>query len=104
MLRSGLLLRDEVMPLAISIRPATAGDWEAASELLGAAGLVPIGETAQFGDQYAVAVAADGTILGIAGYERYGADVLLRSVAVAEQWRSAGIGRRVLEAARLRAN
>jgi len=31
-------------------------------------------------------------IIGVAGYERYNGDVLLRSVAVTEQWRSAGIG------------
>ena len=81
----------------ITIRPAAAGDLEAVSELLRAARLVPIDDTAQFGDQYAVAAAADGTILGVAGYERYGADVLLRSVAVAEKWRSEGIGRRLAQ-------
>ena len=85
------------MSSAISIRPATIGDLEAVSELLRTARLVPIDDTAQFGDQYAVAAAADGTILGVAGYERYGADVLLRSVAVAEKWRSTGIGRRLAQ-------
>ncbi len=83
------------MPSTISIRPATTGDLEAVSELLRAVRLVPIDETAQFGDQYAVAAATDGAIVGVAGYERYGADALLRSVAVAEKWRSAGIGRRL---------
>lgn len=31
----------------------------------------------------------------VAGYERYGRDILLRSVAVAESWRSTGIGARL---------
>jgi amino-acid N-acetyltransferase len=97
MLRSELLLREQVMESAISIRPATPGDLEAVSDLLLAARLVPIDETAQFGDQYAVAAAPDGAILGVAGYERYGEDILLRSVAVAEKWRSAGVGRRLTQ-------
>ena len=52
-------------------------------------------ETAQFGPQYAVAVNGEGTLVGVAGYERYGADILLRSVAVSEPWRSTGIGARL---------
>jgi amino-acid N-acetyltransferase len=85
------------MSSTVSIRPATIGDLQAVSELLRTARLVPIDETAQFGDQYAVAATTDGAIVGVAGYERHGADVLLRSVAVSEKWRSAGIGRRLAE-------
>lgn len=92
---AGLLLRDQVMSSEISVRPATVGDLEAVSELLCAARLVPIDDTAQFGDQYAVAATVDGAIVGVAGYERYGADILLRSVVIAEKWRSTGIGRRL---------
>lgn len=83
------------MPSEILIRPATAADLEAVSELLRSARLVPIDDTAQFGDQYAVAAAVDGTIVGMAGYERYGTDILLRSVTVDEKWRSVGIGHRL---------
>lgn len=36
---------------------------------------------------------ADGTVVGHAGYERYGEDVLLRSVAVTPDARGRGIGR-----------
>lgn len=57
--------------------------------------LVPLDDTAQFGPQYAVAVTDDGNLVGVAGYERYGADILLRSVAVSESWRSTGIGARL---------
>ena len=52
-------------------------------------------DTAQFGPQYAVAENAEGVIVGVAGYERYGGDILLRSVAVAESQRSTGIGARL---------
>jgi N-acetylglutamate synthase-like GNAT family acetyltransferase len=80
---------------AISIRPAESGDRPAIAELLSASKLVPLDETAQFGPQYAVAVNEDGMLVGVAGYERYGRDILLRSVAVSEAWRSTGIGARL---------
>lgn len=80
---------------AISIRPAESGDRAAIAELLSASKLVPLDETAQFGPQYAVAVNGDGKVVGVAGYERYGADILLRSVAVTDSWRSTGIGARL---------
>jgi amino-acid N-acetyltransferase len=80
---------------AISIRSAGSADRDAIAELLSATKLVPLDETAQFGPQYAVAVIDDGTLVGVAGYERYGTDILLRSVAVLESWRSTGIGARL---------
>ena len=79
----------------VRIRDARPEDWTAVSELLAAAGLVALDETAQFGPQYAVAEDGAGIPVGVAGYERYGADMLLRSVAVAESHRSAGIGARL---------
>lgn len=84
-----------VSAAAISIRPAESGDRAAIAELLSASKLVPLNETAQFGPQYAVAVNGDGMLVGVAGYERYGTDILLRSVAVSEPWRSTGIGGRL---------
>jgi amino-acid N-acetyltransferase len=84
-----------VSAAAISIRPAESGDRAAIAELLSASKLVPLDETAQFGPQYAVAVNGDGILVGVAGYERYGTEILLRSVAVAEPWRSTGIGARL---------
>ncbi len=80
---------------AISIRPAESRDCDAIARLLSASKLVPLDETAQFGPQYVVAVTADGTLVGVAGYERYETDILLRSVVVAESWRSTGIGARL---------
>jgi N-acetylglutamate synthase-like GNAT family acetyltransferase len=83
------------MSADVRIRDARPEDWSAVSELLAAAGLVPLDETAQFGAQYAVAEAAHGILVRVAGYERYGDDILLRSVAVAESHRSTGIGARL---------
>lgn len=80
---------------AVSIRPAESGDHGAIAELLSASKLVPLDETAQFGPQYVVAVNGDGIVVGVAGYERYGTEILLRSVAVSEPWRSTGIGARL---------
>jgi N-acetylglutamate synthase-like GNAT family acetyltransferase len=76
----------------IRIRAAVLEDWGRVSELLAEAKLVPLDETAQFGPQYAVAVDASGVIVGVAGYERYGKDILLRSVAVSHAYRARGIG------------
>ncbi len=83
--------------MTVSIRPATSEDRASVAALLQAAKLVPLDETAQFGEQYAVAVAEDRTVIGVAGYERYGVDVLLRSVTVAQDQRSSGIGARLAE-------
>jgi|SRR5215469_16298855 len=85
----------KLVSAAISIRPAESGDLGAIAELLSANKLVPLDETAQFGPQYAVAVTENGNMVGIAGYERYGSDILLRSVAVAQSWQSTGIGTRL---------
>jgi hypothetical protein len=68
----------------ISIRPPEGGDRGAIAELLSAKKLVPLDDTSQFGLQYAIAATDDGTLVGVAGYERYGADILIRSVAVSE--------------------
>jgi amino-acid N-acetyltransferase len=40
---------------------------------------------------------SDGTLIGVAGIERYADGVLLRSVAVHAAWRSAGLGRALVE-------
>ena len=86
---------EPVSAAAILIRPAEGRDRRAIAELLSANKLVPLDETAQFGPQYAVAVNGDGIVVGVAGYERYGSDILLRSVAVSEPCRSSGIGARL---------
>lgn len=79
----------------IRIRDAQPEDWDAVSQLLAACNLAPLDRTSQFGPQYAVAEDGHGVLIGVAGYERYGGDVLLRSVAVAEGRRAAGLGARL---------
>jgi hypothetical protein len=64
-----------ISAVAISIRPAESEDRGAIAELLSANELVPLDDTAQFGPQYAVAMSADGSLVGVAGYERYGPDM-----------------------------
>ncbi len=79
----------------IRIREARPEDWDHVKTLLTEAGLVSLDGTAQFGPQYAVAEEPEGTIVGVAGYERYGSEILFRSVAVSQSHRSAGLGARL---------
>jgi N-acetylglutamate synthase-like GNAT family acetyltransferase len=80
----------------IRIRGARAEDLSIVAQLLAAARLVPIDDSAQFGPRYAVAEEAAGDV-GVAGYERYGTDILLRSVVVVESCRSRGLGAALIE-------
>jgi amino-acid N-acetyltransferase len=83
------------LPVQIQIRDARPEDWAEVTALLTEVGLVPLDDTAQFGPQYAVAEGPDGSVIGVAGYERYGTNILLRSVAVSEPHRRAGLGARL---------
>lgn len=86
------------------LRAARPEDLQAVEALLTAADL-PTQGVAAWLPQFVVADAA-GTIVGVAGLEVYGADALLRSVAVASEWRGRGVGSaltaEVLAAARRR--
>ncbi len=73
------------------LRAARPSDLSAVSALLASCSLPTEGVAEQFGESYAVAEHA-GEIVGVAGVERYGPHGLLRSVAVAPQWRLAGVG------------
>ncbi len=72
------------------LRAARPEDLPAIEALLTGAGL----PTAGVADSLAHFVVAehDGAIVGVAGLEVYGADALLRSVAVADRWRGRGLG------------
>lgn len=74
-----------------SIRPARAEDFAAVCTLLQRAELPLDGLEEQFGENYAIAE-RQGEIIGVEGIERYGADGLLRSAAVAPEWRGRGVG------------
>jgi len=79
-------------PAGISLRPATAADLPAAQQLLSSASLTTSGLADQWGEQYCLAVTDAGQVVGLAGYELYPPYALLRSVAVAPEWRGRGLG------------
>ena len=78
------------------VRPAAATDLTAVEALLVGAGLTLNDVASQFGPQYAVAVAPEGTVVGVAGVEVYAAGAarvgLFRSAAVRDDWRGQGVG------------
>jgi amino-acid N-acetyltransferase len=78
-----------------TIRPAESDDFPAVAALLAEAGLPLAGVQAHIRD-FVVAEAV--SVIGCAGLERYGEAALLRSVAVAESARGAGIGQRLTRA------
>lgn len=73
------------------LRPARSADLAAARRLLGACDLGLEGLENQFPDGYAVVDSA-GELVGAAGLEVYGEAGLLRSVAVAPEFRGTGLG------------
>ncbi len=72
------------------LRVARPEDLPVLEALLAAAGL-PTEGVAEWLPGFVVAE-HEGRIVGVAGLEVYGADGLLRSVAVAEEWRGRGLG------------
>lgn len=74
------------------IEEAGDGHLDQVYALLREAGLPADGLADQYGEQYCVAVASGGRVIGVAGLEIYGRGGLLRSVAVDEGWRGRGIG------------
>lgn len=73
------------------IRPARADDLAAVKALLLRSDLPLDGLEEQFGENYAVAECG-GEIIGVEGIERHGSDGLLRSAAIAPEWRGRGVG------------
>ena len=74
------------------LEPAQLSDLAPTTTVLVAAQLPVAGVHDQFPEAYAVARDA-GSLVGVAGLQRYGRFGLLRSVAVAEAHRGSGIGR-----------
>jgi len=74
-----------------SLRPARGSDLPAIEHLLAEAGL-PLEGVAASLDTFTVAESGP-EIVGVGGLELCGDDALLRSVAVAPEWRSRGLGR-----------
>jgi len=73
------------------VRAATADDLAAIERLLTASGL-PVGGVREALPDFVVATSGDD-VVGVAGLEVCCDNALLRSVAVADPWRSHGVGR-----------
>ena len=108
MLRSGLLLmsartlpaRDNTpaagSPPGVRVRPAESRDLAGVEALLAASSLPLAGVRDSF-PGFVVAEDASGTVVGVAGLEVHENHALLRSVAVAPEWRSRRLGRALVE-------
>jgi amino-acid N-acetyltransferase len=79
----------------VDVRPAKSSDLEAVEALLLASAL-PLDGVALALPSFFVADDA-GSIVGVAGLEVHDGHALLRSVAVAPDWRSRGLGRTLVE-------
>lgn len=79
----------------VVLRRATPADQEPVAVLLRALGL-PTDGMSDWLDHFWVGE-HEGTVVGAAGMERYGDAGLLRSVAVASEWRGSGIGRALVD-------
>ena len=74
----------------VAIRAACREDLEPVLEQLRGASL-PTEGVAEWFDEFIVAAEGEA-IVGAAGLERYGSDVLLRSVVVSPEWQGRGLG------------
>lgn len=77
-------------PTDFHLRPARPEDLAPTLALLASACL-PVAGVEQAFERFVVAEHGE-RIIGVAGLEVYGTDGLLRSVAVAEEWRGRGLG------------
>jgi N-acetylglutamate synthase-like GNAT family acetyltransferase/protein-tyrosine-phosphatase len=97
---TGIVSRPEQR--GVALRRAEPTDYEAVENILRELEL-PTDGVKEWLDRFWVGE-HEGTVVGIAGMERYGDAALLRSVAVAPAWQGGGVGRalidRVLEDAR----
>jgi amino-acid N-acetyltransferase len=79
----------------VALRRAAPADREAVAALLGGLNL-PMDGVSEWFDQFWVGDHS-GTVVAVAGMERYGNSGLLRSVAVAPEWQGSGIGRALVD-------
>jgi N-acetylglutamate synthase-like GNAT family acetyltransferase len=84
-----------IKELSINLRPAVAADLPAVEALL-AASKLPTDGVAECIGEFVVAEAA-GRVVGVVGMEYRGEYGLLRSTAVAPEWRGHGVARQLVE-------
>lgn len=94
MLRAGVLrvssTGNAMREANANLRPTRPEDLPPVLKLLEDAGL-PVAGVEEWFDRFIVAE-HDGRVVGVAGLEVHGTDGLLRSVAVADDWRGRGLG------------
>jgi len=78
-------------------RPANAADLPAVADLLKSCELPAQDLTAEILAGFELAFAADGRMVGQIGLEVFGDAGLLRSLAVAPEWRGHGLGEQLVE-------
>jgi amino-acid N-acetyltransferase len=83
-----------MMPSA-AIRPADSGDLLSAAQLLQDAGL-PTADLVSAHEFQSWVIEEQGSILGVIGLERFGREALLRSLAVAPEYRKRGLGQELV--------
>lgn len=81
---------------SFELRPAQPDDLPAVSALLKACGLPTDDLNSVSLSHFELAVGAHGRIVGVAGFDRAASDALLRSLAVAPDWRGRGLGERLV--------
>ena len=79
----------------VTLRRAVQGDYHAVATLLRDLELPPDG-ISEWLEHFWIGE-HQSHVVGVAGMERYGDSGLLRSVAVAQDWRSTGLGRALVE-------
>ena len=81
-----------------TLRPAHADDWPSIRALLEARDLPLDGAEAHVGECFVATEGAPGSLLGVAGLERYGSIGLVRSVAVVDGVAARGFGTALVRA------
>ncbi len=84
------MMRERALESGIVVRPARADELETIERLLVASAL-PVAGVAEAMEHFVVAEHG-GAIIGVTGLERRGAYALLRSAAVAQEWRGKAVG------------
>lgn len=88
------------LPDGLKLRGARESDAAGVRELLAEVGL-PSGDVEAVDGRFIVATDADDVVLGCVALDGRGAELLLRSLAVRESRRGAGLGRLLVDAALL---
>jgi amino-acid N-acetyltransferase len=93
--RTCRLLRGLMSAPSVSLRPGESADLPAVIALLQGAGL-PTADLARVSGLRVWVLAANSSLVGVIALERFGADALLRSLAISPEYRKRGFGRELV--------